>query len=306
MKKSAFFLFLLFCIVMQRPLTANAVIRALDSRMEKADSLVCVGLDPDMAKLPFEILRSEGSDEAKVFDFLSEVVEITAPHVCAYKIQKAFFDQFAGGHELLRKIIDYIHMSYPSIPVFVDCKIGDTENTMAVYKKILFDEMKADGIVVNPYMGDDVMDLFVKNPNTVGIVLVQTSNPSARIVQDLKLENGKLLWEQMLGLVVTRWNTQKNLIPVLSSHSPLGEYAAIREHLPQEMPILLAGVGQQGGDPKVMQQLLNRDRRGVFVNSSRGILYPYAQNDTAWREAVLRAVIELKGTLNTLRSEEQE
>lgn len=292
------FLFFIFMITTIFP---NEVIHRLDERMKQVDSLVCVGLDPDLSKMPLSILQSGDSIEEKVFTFLSQIVDITAPHVCAYKPQKAFFDQFSQGCNLLKRICSYIHEKYPAIPIFVDCKIGDTDNTMKAYMRVLFDEIGADGVVINPYMGDDVFEPFLNDPKKVAIVLVQTSNPNGKVVQELMLANGKMLWEELLNLTLSRWNLHSNLIPVLSSHASPANYAQIRQQIPQETPILLAGIGMQGGDPTIMKQLLNQKGRGVFVNSSRGILYPYDPKEECWQEEVLKALIILKNELNQIR-----
>ena len=292
---------LIICSLCINGIFCNEVIQQLDEKMQKNDSLLCVGLDPDMSKMPLSIQEGDLSVEEKVFLFLSHIVEITAPHVCAYKIQKAFFDPLEGGHTLLKKICVYIHEHYPRTPVFVDCKIGDTDNTMQAYMDNLFGKIGADGVVVNPYMGDDVFEPFLQDPQKVGIVLIQTSNPKAAAVQELQLADGNKLWEKILYLTLTRWNVNKNLILVLSSNSLTQNYIRIRNLIPQTTPILLAGIGAQGGNPQILQHLLNRDRRGVFVNSSRGILYPYQQGDLNWKAEVLRATLRLKKELNQIR-----
>lgn len=296
------FLFLLFInLIINNHLFANQLIKTLDERMKKVNSLVCVGLDPDLNKIPTSINELKISDEDKVYKFLTEVVKITAPHTAAYKIQKAFFDQFDNGHVLLKNIVLYIHKNHKDVLVFVDCKIGDVDNTMKAYMQNIFKSIKADGVVINPYMGDDVLEPFIKDRDKLGIVLVQTSNPNAKVVQDLTLKNGKKLWEEMLGFVINRWNVNQNLIPVLSSNVEYLDYVAIRKKIPQNMPILLAGIGLQGGNPQILKQLLNKDNRGVLVNSSRGILYPYDPKNHNWQESVLQSVVELKNTLNQLR-----
>lgn len=292
-------LLLIFCGMIS-PLLAHEMFQKLDQRMEVANSLVCVGLDPDINKIPLSCVNQVCAEES-IYSFLTQIIDVTAPHACAFKLQKAFYDQYDFGHELLRKVVAYIHKTQPEIPAFIDCKIGDTDNTMKAYMHLLFDDIKADAVVVNPYMGDDVLEPFLQDKNKVGILLIQTSNPNAKVVQELRLADGKALWEQMLEFAVSRWNKNNNLMVVLSSNTDQGDYRAIRSQIPQEMPILLAGIGAQGGNPEVLKQLLNNNRRGVFVNSSRGILYPYQRSDTEWKDAVLRAVIELKNTLNDVR-----
>jgi len=179
---------------------AGDTIEKLLTRMER--SLLCVGLDPDLQKV--ELLKSNKlcSYDSKILQFTQIVIDATAPHVCAFKIQKAFFDPLPAGHDTLKILIKHIHIRYPEIPVFIDCKIGDIENTMLAYLDNLFGKLNADGIVVNPYMGDDVMKPMESYPDKAIIILVKTSNPGAAIVQDINLPSGKALWKYVLSLVV--------------------------------------------------------------------------------------------------------
>ena len=268
------------------------------TRMLTHNTLLCCGLDPDLKKMPPEILEKKISDEEKVLDFLRTVVDVTAPHVCAYKVQKAFFDVLAGGHEVLKALIGYIHTSYEGIPIIVDCKIGDTDNTMSAYTHNIFAVLQADGIVVNPYMGDDAMVPFAEFTDKAVVVLVKTSNPSGGIVQDVTLHNGLPLWRYILDLVVNRWNQGENMIPVISATVELNA-SEIRSLIPDKMPILLAGIGVQGGSYTGLRQLLNSEDVGVLVNSSRGILYP--ESEKGWRIAIEEAATALKDALNQER-----
>lgn len=295
------YIFIIVILVINNHVFANNLINRLDQRIQDANSLICVGLDPDINKIPANIAQLKISNEEKIYIFLIEIVKITSPHASAYKLQKAFFDQFENGHALLQKIVSYIHKHHKDILVFIDCKIGDTDNTMKVYMENIFGNILADGVVINPYMGDDVMEPFILDPNKLGIVLIQTSNPSAKIIQEIKLHNGKKLWEEILNILITKWNKNKNLIPVLSSNTKYLDYSLIRKSIPQDMPIFLAGVGSQGGNLKTLKQLLNDNNRGVLVNSSRGILYPYDPKENNWRQAVLQSVLELKNEINTIR-----
>ncbi len=196
-----------------------STITKLFRAMEANGSLACVGLDPDPKKMPKSIKSS--NESVRVGNFLSEVISITAQSVCCYKAQKAFFDGLTGGHELLKETIEIVHDQYPLLPVFVDCKIGDIDNTMDAYLDNLFGKLDADGIVVNPYMGDEVIHAISKYPDRAGIVLVKTSNPGGAIVQDALMQDGRPVWEYILDLVVNRWNTACNLIPVISSTAGL-------------------------------------------------------------------------------------
>jgi len=268
--------------------------------MLQQNTLCCCGLDPDVSKFPLEILEKNCLDEEKAYLFISEVINATAPYVCAFKAQKAFFDLFAGGHNLLKEVIRYSHHMFPEIPVIVDCKIGDTENTMEAYLKNLFVNLEADGIVVNPYMGDDVLEPFASMPEKLAVVLVRTSNPGASIIQDMVTASGKSLWQVVLDHVVNRWNSASNMVPVISSTAQL-DLSMIRSMMPDDMNILFAGVGEQGGDERGVRDLLNSESRGVFVNSSRGILYASHQNGQKWQDAVANAAMRLRDTLNGYR-----
>ena len=272
-------------------------IQKLHQSMSIKTSLACVGLDPDISKLPNEFDKSESS----VSQFLEEVVDITLPYVSAYKIQKAFFDQFDTGHTMLKEIIQYILFQDATVFVSVDCKIGDIDNTMSAYLHNLFDIIQADAVVINPYMGLEVLEpFFSKYSDKAGIVLVQTSNSGATQVQNLQLANGKLLWEEILNKVVHDWNGAGNIIPVIASTKSANSIS-IRDIIPDQMPVLYAGYGAQGGSLNSLSSLLNSNNSGVFVNSSRGILYPYQIEDKNWRDKVESAVITLKNDLNSAR-----
>lgn len=265
--------------------------------MEENDSLACVGLDPDPTKIPVDISGKEG---LRVLNFLNEVISITAPGVCCYKAQKAFFDRLKGGSKILKEVIGIIHDKYPALPVFIDCKIGDTDNTMDAYLDNLFGNIDVDGVVINPYMGDEVVSPFSGYPEKAGIVLVKTSNPGSAIIQDALMQDGRPFWEYVLDLVVNRWNTKGNLIPVISSTANL-DLAYVRSLIPDDMPILFAGFGEQGGDSGSLSMLLNSTGMGVFVNSSRGILYPYQPDSKDWRQAIQQSLATMNQQLNSQR-----
>lgn len=271
---------------------------AIMRRMSTHNTLLCCGLDPDMSKMPRAVTAARRTPEEQVLEFMCTAVDQTAAHVCAYKIQKAFFDLLSGGHEVLRCVIEHIHEQYAGIPVIVDCKIGDIDNTMTAYIANIFDLLKADGVVVNPYMGDDVLQPLAQLPDKAIVVLVKTSNPNGVIVQDVNLANGQMLWQYILDLMLSRWNTSGNMIPVLSSTASMA-LSTIRPLIPQQTPILLAGVGAQGGSLTGLADLLNNQGVGPFVNSSRGILYPPYSED--WAQDIQNAAIALKEALNRER-----
>jgi orotidine-5'-phosphate decarboxylase len=274
----------------------------LRQAIKSNNTLACCGLDPDINKMPREFFRrKELSEMFTVRRFLEVVIDLTAPHICCYKAQKAFFDIFPEGHELLKHTIAYVHNHHPEFPVFVDAKIGDVGNTMDIYLRNIFGELNADGVVVNPYLGDDVMRPFESLPDKAAIVTVKTSNPDAAIIQDVILQDGRPLWKYILELTANRWNGAGNMVPVIGSTADI-DMGDVRRIIPDDMPVLFAGYGVQGGTTKHLRQLLNSERYGVFVNSSRGILYPYDVEDPLWRDAILQAVKALRNTLNIERS----
>ena len=241
-----------------------------------------------------------GADpEAAIERFMHDVVDLTKDHVCAYKIQKAFFDLYPLGFTALKNTIRYINDKSPETCVIVDCKIGDTENTMRVYFESLFNNLRADGIVLNPYMGFHPFSALRQYPGKAGVILVRTSNGGSEVVQEKRLANDQPFWRHILELVVEGWNTGNVLIPIVSSNS-VSELADMRRIIPDQMPVFLAGVGAQGGDIHCVPNLLDSAGRGVIINSSRGILYPFDRSDPNWRTAIQKAVVDLKTSVNRL------
>lgn len=274
---------------------AMNAIKQIFSRMADCNTLACCGLDPDLKRMPREITSRTSSDEDKVYDFLRSVVDVTGIHVCAYKAQKAFFDLLPGGHDVLKAIISYIHTSQAGIPIIVDCKIGDIDNTMAAYCEGLFETMQADGVVVNPFMGDDVMMPLTKYPDKAIVTLVKSSNLSGSVVQDVELANGLPFWRHILNLVVNRWNSASNMIPVLGLSIDM-DRSVLRSLIPESMLIWCAGFGAQGGGCAGLRRFLNSEGLGVCVGSSRNVLY--SKHDDDWLLGVESSIIQLKAALN--------
>jgi orotidine-5'-phosphate decarboxylase len=256
--------------------------------VQEIDSLLCVGLDPDLGKLPPEVLRGCSPDEA-VSRFLREVIQITAPVAAAYKPNKAFFDPLPNGLAVLSDICAHIRSLRPRRPVIVDCKVADTPNTMLQYDQLLFEVIGADAIIVNPYLGPDVW----RSKDAVGSarrargVLVRTSNPGAHALQDARLQDGRSLWEAVLDLVIAE-SSDYELFPVISVDRET-DARRVRTRTPSEIPMFFAGVGAQGKNLGLLRWLLNRDRSGVLVGSSRAVLYPRRQGTATWEQAVEEA-----------------
>lgn len=275
------------------------LIHRLDYEIATKDTIVCCGLDPDLSRIPFDLLEPR-DHERTVQRFLEVVIDITAPHVCAYKIQKAFFDLHRNSKKLLKSTIQYVREHCPNALVVVDCKIGDIGNTMKAYLEVLFSELDADAVVASPYMGPEVWSSFYYYPQKAAFLLVRTSGMNSGLIQDVELKDGRRLWQYVLELVVSEWKQGRNLFPILSCSSG-DDYSGLRTLLPDEMPIFLAGVGEQGGSARCIKDLLNSRNRGVIVNSARALLYPYERSDPYWKAAMTHAVITLKEALNEQR-----
>jgi orotidine-5'-phosphate decarboxylase len=265
----------------------NLILDAINS----THSRVCCGLDPDLNKLPtsFRTLRPE----EQVSTFLRNIVAITSPHVCAFKIQKAFFDALENGKRLLIDVIQHVHESAPGRPVILDCKVGDIDNSMSAYLSTAFGDLNADAIVLNPYMGTDVWDQLKLHSGKAGFVLVRTSNAGSRCVQEVPLLfDNNYLWRHILDLVLKEWQAGTDIMPILSANSHV-DVAIARELRQIGVPILIAGVGAQSGDLQNVAELL-RYETPIMINSSRAILYPEGSTEDNWRDAILASVIALQ------------
>ncbi len=273
-------------------------------QLNNLGNAVCVGLDPDLTKTPseFDILNQEES----ILEFLEQIVAVTSEYAAAFKIQKAFLDLYAGP-SLLERLIERIH-KISNKPVIVDCKIGDIDNTMNAYLKNIFDRANADAIIINPYMGGDVINSTKRYSDRGIFVLVKTSNPSAGMIQNLMIlprnnnDTVKPLWKYLLSELICRFNDYRNIMPVLSYDSNLRD---IRRLLPEDMSLLYAGVGIQGGNLDGIEYLFNSKKGGVIVNSSRHILYPYLRSDKNWRDKVLLTTRDLHEEIVKIRNNDR-
>ena len=242
---------------------------------------VCVGLDPDEDKIPQEDLPPS---EPIFYSFCTKIVEATRDLVCAYKPNLAFFlAHGSDGVRSLEDIIDKIHKIAPDVPVILDAKVADIGNTNNGYTKFAFDRLEADAITVHPYLGQEALKPFLDRKDKGVIVLCRTSNPGAGEFQDLRIPNSfevavdnrdleKLnprLYEFVAHRVMHRWNANGNCCLVAGATYP-DELAAIRKIAP-DMPLLIPGVGKQGGDVSRVVKAAGGKR--MVINSSSGIIF---------------------------------
>ncbi|NNC97928.1 MAG: orotidine-5'-phosphate decarboxylase [Gammaproteobacteria bacterium] len=263
-------------------------IQKLEIRWHEHKTLVCVGLDPDPVRFP-EII-GDGPDA--IFAFSRAIVDATADLVCAYKPQIAHFASLSAEDQL-KDIIDYIHSEYPDVPVILDAKRGDIGSTAERYAREAFERYQADAVTVNPYLGIDGVKPFTDYADKGVILLCRTSNPSAREFQDLDV-GGIPLYEQVATTIANNWNQNNNCALVVGATWP-EQLGKIRKII-GDMPILVPGIGAQGGDLEgTLRHGLNSQQAGLIISSSRGVLY--ASKETDFAQAARIVVSEMNSVI---------
>jgi orotidine-5'-phosphate decarboxylase len=264
----------------------------LRSIQQSANSLLCIGLDTDVNKLPLSI---RGEEDA-VYEFNRRIIEATKDLVCAYKINLAFYESTGehGWHT--------VHRTLAQIPEEVitigDAKRGDIGNSSEMYARSLMEGYKFAAATVNPYMGTDSILPFLKNPHQGAFILAVTSNTGAKDFQYLKV-NGRPLYEQVIRRV-KKWNANNNCGLVVGATRPK-ELQRIRSMVPR-MPILIPGIGAQGGDlTSAVRYGCDKQGGMAVINASRSIIYASEGEDFA--SAARDTALNLRDTINALREE---
>ena len=245
-------------------------------------SLLCVGLDPDPAKFP---LPWQG-DAGRIFDFCARIVDATKDLVCAFKPQIAYFAAHRAEDQLER-LMAYMRRVAPEVPVILDAKRGDIGPTAAQYAREAFERYQADAVTLSPFMGFDSVEPYLKYDGKGLILLCRTSNPGGSDLQAQKLASGDLLYEHLAKQAAGAWNREGRLGLVVGATFPR-ELARVRELAPT-LPLLIPGVGAQGGDAAETVRAAWRPDAPIIVNSSRAVLYAGDGEDFASRA---RAVAE--------------
>jgi orotidine-5'-phosphate decarboxylase len=249
-------------------------IESLAAAWKKNNSLLCVGLDPDPAKFPAHL---KGRPDA-VFEFCKAIVDATADLVCCFKPQIAYFAS-NRAEDQLQALIAHIHSAHPDIPVILDAKRGDIGSTAEQYAVEAFERYGADALTVNPYMGKDSIEPYLAYPDKGVILLCRTSNPGGSDLQFLDV-GGKKLYEHVADIIARDWNTTGQCALVLGATFP-GEIARVRE-IVGEMPLLVPGIGAQGGDVEAtLKAGKTVTGTGLIINNSRAILYAGKGEDFA-------------------------
>jgi orotidine-5'-phosphate decarboxylase len=259
---------------------------------ESRDSLLCIGLDPELERFPRHIL----AEASPIFHFNKSIIDATADLVCAYKPQFAHYAAYEAEDQLERTI-EYIHRAHPGLPVILDAKRGDVGNTAERYAIEAFERYGADAVTVNPYLGGDALEPFLRHSDRGVIILCRTSNPGAGELQDLPV-GGRKLYQVVAELAARRWNARGNCALVVGATYPR-ELAEVRA-LVGSMPLLVPGVGAQGGDAaQVVQHGQTAQGSGLIVSAARSVLYASAGEDFA---AAARTVAEsLRAQINASR-----
>lgn len=239
-------------------------------------SFLCVGLDPDIKKLPSCL---SGSDGERVAAFCKAIVDATAPYCVAYKPNTAFFESLgAEGWQALADVAKYIRTNYPDQFIIADAKRGDIGNTAALYARTFFETMDFDAVTLNPYMGQDSVAPFLAYPDRWSIVLALTSNSSASDFETVADSKGTPLFERVIRRS-RHWGSPVNMMYVVGA-TQAEHLAAIRQAAPRHF-LLVPGVGAQGGSLDDVCRVGLNDECGLLVNSSRGIIYASGGEDFA-------------------------
>ncbi|MGN2252776.1 orotidine-5'-phosphate decarboxylase [Frateuria sp. GZRe12] len=271
--------------------------QSLHQAWQRNNSLVCVGLDPEPAKFPAHLRDTPDA----VYTFCRAIVDATADLVCAYKPQIAHFAALRA-EDALERLIAHIHEAHPGIPVILDAKRGDIGSTAQHYATEAFERYQADAVTLNPYLGRDSIQPFLDRADKGVILLCHTSNPGAADLQDLIVEstNGERLplYQHVARTIARDWNTHGNCALVTGATWP--EQLAQVRALVGDMPLLVPGIGAQGGDVEaVLRHGRTADGSGLMISSSRAILY--AGNGEDFASAARRATETLRDQINLCR-----
>jgi orotidine-5'-phosphate decarboxylase len=238
----------------------------LEQARVAADSLVCVGLDPDLERIPADVR----ADPQPLLAFNRRIVDATAGIAAAYKPQIAFYSAVGREAELAASI-RYIRERAPMALVILDAKRNDIGNTAEAYAREAFERYGADAVTVNPYMGEDSVRPFLARPDRGAVLLCRTSNPGARDFQDLLID-GEPLYKRVAARAAAHWNEHRNLMLVVGATCP-AEMAGLRRAHPA-LWFLVPGIGAQGGDlESILAAGLDAQGTGLLISSSRAIIY---------------------------------
>ena len=269
---------------------------ALNAAWQERNSLLCVGLDPDIAKFPAHL---QGRSDA-IFEFCKDIVDATADLACCFKPQIAYFAAHRAEDQL-EDLIGHIRKVHPGVPVILDAKRGDIGSTAERYAIEAFERFKADAVTLSPYMGRDSVEPWLAYKDKGVILLCRTSNPGGSDLQFLDVggPNGQeRLFERVARLAADEWNSTGQIGLVVGATFP-AEIAKVRA-ITGDMPLLVPGIGAQGGD---IEATVKAGRTaagtGLMINSSRAILYAGQGEDYA--AAARQVALDTRDAINRHR-----
>jgi len=264
----------------------------LSQRWRAHRTLLCVGLDPDPARLPAHL---RGQPDA-LLRFCRDIVDATADLVCAFKPQVAYFAAHRAEDQL-EALIAHIRERHPAVPVILDAKRGDIGPTAEQYAREAFERYRADAVTLSPLMGSDSIEPFLQHPGHGAFLLCRTSNTGGSQLQMLDV-GGERLYERIAHLAVTSWNVNGQLGLVVGATYPQ-ELARVRA-IAQGLPLLVPGIGAQGGDvDATLSAGLDAGGAGLVINSSRAILY--AGSGETFAQQARQAAIETRDRIEAAR-----
>ncbi|CAM2194422.1 Orotidine 5'-phosphate decarboxylase [Paraburkholderia kururiensis] len=270
----------------------SSFIQTLNDAWQRANSLLCVGLDPEPSKFPGALANRSDA----IFEFCRTIVDATAPYACAFKPQIAYFAAHRAEDQL-EALIAHIHAHHPGLPVILDAKRGDIGSTAEQYAREAFERYAADAVTVNPYMGFDSIEPYLAHAGKGVIVLCRTSNPGGSDLQFLDT-GGRPLYQVVAQLAAQKWNVGGQLGLVVGATFPK-EIEVVRG-IVGDMPLLIPGVGAQGGDVEATVRAgRTAAGTGMLINSSRAIIYAGKGDDYA--QAAARAAQETRDKINAYR-----
>lgn len=267
----------------------------LHSASTRNNSMLCVGLDPEPTRFP----AAMQGNPRKIYDFCAAIVDATADVVCAFKPQIAYFAAH-GAEDQLERLMQHLRANAPQVPVILDAKRGDIGSTAEQYAKEAFERYGADAVTLSPFMGFDSVAPYLAYPGKGAFLLCRTSNPGGDDLQNQRLasvDGQPLLYEHIAGLVQGPWNKNGQLGLVVGATYP-AEIERVRALAPT-VPLLIPGVGAQGGDAAATVRAGWRPNGPIVVNSSRAILY--ASNGADFAAAARREAIKTRDMLQAAR-----
>jgi orotidine-5'-phosphate decarboxylase len=267
----------------------------LQGAQRRNGSMLCVGLDPEPSRFPAGLK----DDVGKIFDFCARIVDATADLVIAFKPQIAYFAAHRAEAQL-EQLMEHMRRTAPHVPVILDAKRGDIGSTAEQYAKEAFERYGADAVTLSPFMGFDSVQPYLKYEGKGAFLLCRTSNPGGDDLQNQHLsdvEGAPRLYEHVAKLAQGPWNTNGQLGLVVGATYP-AEIQAVRKVAPH-VPLLIPGVGAQGGDAVATVKAGWRADAPIVVNSSRAIIY--ASDGEGFAEAARREARKTRDLLEAAK-----